>query len=64
MFVGKKTHMIINFLIGVRLGGVQIKFIPHLAPLVNGSIRVASRHKGHNLSLGFAPGKQPLKILL
>ena len=63
MFV-ERMRTVIKFFIWVRLGLIEIKFFPHLAPFVDRSRKVALGHKVCNHSLGFTPDKRPSKVLM
>jgi len=60
----KKALTIVDFLVRVRPGLIQIKLISHLAPLIDSGDRVTPRYKSCDLSLGLTPGERPSEILI
>ena len=55
---------VINLFVRVRFGLIEIKLVPHFAPLINGRGRVTPGYEGCHLSLGFTPGERPLEVLI
>ena len=53
----KKRLVFVRLLVWVRQGGVQVKVVSHLAPLVHKGRRVALRDLERDFSLGFMPSK-------
>ena len=57
---GNRT--LFDFLVRIGHGGITVKVVPHLTPLVNDLGWVACRYEGGNLPLGFTPCERSSEV--